>query len=110
MGDAEEVAIKLLGLMVLYGLRENASQVELWRDQYEQTRLQVQGLGKYQLPAPGPKLVDKVFKVMRAVTHLEGERAREPLSLGLGRDSLSLDVEFDRSGPWEILRISLPRV
>lgn len=110
LGDPEEVAIKLLGLMILYGLRESASTVELWRDSSEQTHLEVQAAGKYRLPAPGAKLVDKAFKVMRAVTHLEGQKASELLSLGLGVDSLSLEVGFDKSGSWEILRISLPRV
>lgn len=110
LGDPEEVALKLLGLLILYGLRENAAKVELWRDSSEQTRIEVQAAGKYRLAAPGARLVDKAFKVMRAVTHLDGDKARGPLSLGLGLDSLSLEVGFERSGPWEILRISLPKV
>lgn len=110
LGDTEEVAIKLLGLMILYGLRESASLVELWRDPSGQTRLEVQATGKYRLPAPGARLVDKAFKVMRAITYLEGDKASEPLSLGLGGDSLSLEVGFEKSGDWEALRIRLPRV
>lgn len=110
LGDPEEVAIKLLGLMILYGLRESASWVELWRDSSDQTRVEVQAAGRYRLPAPGAKLVEKAFKVMRAITHLEKDKAGGQLSLGLGVDNLSLEVDFEKSGAWEMLRISLPKV
>ncbi len=109
-GDSEEVAIKLLGLMILYGLRESASSVEIWRDSSEKTHIEVKATGKYRLAAPGAKLVEKAFKVMRAVTHLEGDNKAGTLALGLGIDSLSLGVEFQKSGNWDILRILMPRV
>lgn len=110
LGDPDEVAIKLLGLIILYGLRENAASVELRRDASEQTRIEVQAAGKYRLAAPATRLVDKAFKVMRAITHLEGDKASGPLSLGLGLDNLSLEVGFEKLGTWEVLRISLPKV
>lgn len=109
VGDPQEAAVKLMGLMILYGLKENAQALELWRDGQGRTRLEVQAAGKYQLPAPAAELVDEAFGVMRAITHLEGARAKEPLSLGLGRDSLSIEVAFETSHPWEILRFSLPK-
>lgn len=109
VGDIREAVVKLMGLMILYGLRENAQALELWRDPQGRTRLEVQAAGKYQLPAPASELVDEAFSVMRAITHLEGETAKEPLSLGLGQESISLEVAFERSHPWEILKLSLPR-
>lgn len=110
LGDPEEVAVKLLGLMILYGLRESAALVELWRDSSDQTHIEVQAAGKYRLSAPEARLVDKAFKVMRAITHLEGDKASGQLSLGLGVDNLSLEVGFEKAGGSEMLRISLPKV
>jgi hypothetical protein len=107
-GDPQEVALKFLGLAILYGMKENAGRISLSKGEGG-VQFNVEAAGKYRLPAPSEALVDQAFKAMRSITHLEGEPASEPLSLGLRNDRLELGIGFDRAGGREVLTISFPR-
>ena len=107
-GELEEVALKFLGLAIMYGITESAKKVSLTRTQAGQINFEIEAAGKYKLPAPKPELADRMFGIMRSITHLEGPKAEEPLSLGLKNDRLELKVSFDTSGGTDSLTIGLP--
>jgi hypothetical protein len=107
-GDPEEVAIKFLGLSVLYGLKENARRIVLVKDQEGGIQFQVEAAGTYRLPSPSPALAKHAFQVMRGITHLEANPSEEALALGLKNDRLELGIAFDAGGGKERMSISFP--
>jgi hypothetical protein len=107
-GDPEEVAVKFLGLSVLYGMKENAKSLSLVRTDRGAYQFNVEAAGKYKLPAPPASVGNQAFKVMRAITHLEEESASGPLALGLRNDRIELGVVFDSRGGRETMTISFP--
>jgi hypothetical protein len=109
-GDPEEVALKFLGVAVLYGIRENAKRLSFITNQQGESQLNVEAAGKYKLPVPPAAITDQIFKVMRSITHLEGGRGKEPLSLGIRNDRLELGVEFDSAGDRQTLILTFPEL
>ncbi len=109
-GDPEEVALKFLGIAIFYGIRENAKKLSLMRPLQGEIQLNVDAAGKYKFPAPSPALTDQIFRVMRAITHLESGKGSEPLSLGIRNDRIELRVEFDSLEGGETLTILFPEI
>jgi hypothetical protein len=108
--DREEVALKFLCLTILYGIKESAKKITLIKKGRDQVRLDVEAAGKYVLPAPRADIADEIFKVMRSITHLESERGKEVLSLGLRSDRLELTVELASAAGENTLTISFPTI
>jgi hypothetical protein len=108
--DREEVALKFLSLTILYGIKESAKKISLSKKGRDEAKLDVEAAGKYVLPAPRADIADEIFKVMRSITHLESEKGREVLSLGLRNDRLELTVEFASAGGENTLTISFPTI
>ncbi len=110
IGDPEEVALKFLGLAILYGIKEKAKRISFVSTEEGEIQFKVQAAGNYKLSAPPPPVADEIFTVMRSITHLESPKAKEPLSLGLKNDQIELGVEFDSAGGKEMLTISFPEL
>ncbi len=110
IGEDGEVALKFVGLAILYGINEKAKKISLLKSHEGDIQFNVEAMGKYKLPAPPPALGDEIFKVMRSITHLESETAKEPLSLGMRNDRIELGVEFDALEGKQILSISFPEL
>ncbi|HJX31773.1 MAG TPA: hypothetical protein VJ624_07995 [Thermodesulfobacteriota bacterium] len=108
--DREEVALKFLCLTILYGIKESAKKITLTKKGRDEARLDIEAAGKYVLPAPRADIADEIFKVMRSITHLESERGREVLSLGLRNDRVELTVELASAPGETTLAISFPTI
>jgi len=104
------VALKFLCLTILYGIKESAKKITLTKQGRDEVRLDIEAAGKYVLPAPRADIADEIFKVMRSITHLESERGKEVLSLGLRNDRLELTVEFASAAGENTLTISFPPI
>lgn len=109
-GDPEEVALKFIGLAILYGMKENAKRLSVVKSDQGEVQFNIEAAGKYKLPPPPPPVDDRVFEVMRSITHLEAERASEPLSVGLRNDRVELAVAFDSEGGKRSMTISFPEI
>jgi hypothetical protein len=105
--DLEEAAVKWLALAALHGVNAGAKKIEL--EVMSDGSVEVEA--KYReshLPAPSPELAQKVLEVMRGITHLEGDKGKEPLALGVRNDSLNLFVKLkDEDGKSE-LKLKFP--
>ena len=108
--DREEVALKFICLTILYGINESAKKITLTRKGRDEVRLDVEAAGKYVLPAPRVDIADEIFKVMRSITHLDSERGREVLSLGLRNDRVELTVELASAPGENTLAILFPTI
>ncbi len=96
--DPDELALKFLGLTVLYGTNEDANKITLRRTKDGKTALAVEARGSYQLAPPSPELADRIISIARSITHIEADRGQEPLSLGVQNASIELFLHFDRKG------------
>ena len=52
-GDPDELALKFLGLVILYGANEDAKKITLQRSREGKSLFSVEARGNYQLPPPG---------------------------------------------------------
>jgi hypothetical protein len=105
--DVEEDALKYLALSILYATTEKATKLSFKRKKGE-PKVTVKAEEKMELPKPPGEIADKVFEIMRSITHLEGEKGKEPFSLGLRDWRMELGVKVEREQDKESLKFSFP--
>ncbi len=106
--DPDELALKFLGLTLLYGVNEDAKKISLQRSREGKILFSVEARGNYQLPPPGAELADRVFSIARSITHIEKDQGKSSLSLGLRNDRMEMGLEFKREGGGESLALIFP--
>jgi hypothetical protein len=109
-GDPEELALKFLGLVILYGTNENARKISIRRFKDERVLFSVDARGKYQLPPPSPRLADRIISIARSITHIDQDQGKEPFSMGLRNDRIELTFQFDRKKEGETFSILFPEL
>ncbi len=105
--DVEEDALKYLALSILYATTEKARKLSFKKKKGE-PKVTVKAEEKMELPRPSGKIADKIFEIMRSITHLEGEKGREPFSLGLRDGRMELSVKVEKEEDKESLKFSFP--
>lgn len=106
-GDKEEAAFKWLALASLHGINNNAKEVTLTRSKNGEVRV----TAKYRetdLPSPGSDVGAKIIEALREVTHIEGDKGKMPLSLGIRNDSIELQVKMKSKDKGEKITIRFP--
>lgn len=107
-GDLDEGALKFLGLTILYGASERVNRIVFQRSKEGKVRFEIEGAGKYQLPAPGPQMAERIIAIGRSITHIEDDHGILPVSMGLRNDRVDLRFELDRKAEEETLTIHFP--
>ncbi len=105
--NQEEAAIKWLALASLHGVNNNAKEVTLTRSRNGEVRV----TAKYRetdLPSPGSDVGAKIMEAVREVTHIEGDKGKTPLSLGIRNDSIELQVKMKSKDGDEKVTIKFP--
>ena len=105
----EELALKFLGLTLLYGANEEAKRISLQRSKEGKVLFSVEARGNYQLHPPSAPMADRVFSIARSITHIDKDQGKSPLSLGLRNDRLEINLEFERKGGGESLSLVFPK-
>ncbi len=106
--DPDELALKFLGVALLYGTNEEVKEISLTRAKNDKVLFSVKARGNYQLPAPTPQIADRVIAIARSITHIEEDRGKEPLSLGLRNDRMEITLQFERKEGGETLTFLFP--
>jgi hypothetical protein len=109
-GDLDELALKFLGLSIFYGASEKAKNITLQRSKDDKVLFTVDAKGKYQLPPPSLRVADRVIHIARAITHVDGDKGKLPVSMGLRNDRIDLTFQFDRKSEGESFTISFPKL
>jgi hypothetical protein len=89
--DKEEAALKWLALAALHGVNHNAEEITISRNKKGEVKV----LAKYretELPSPGSEVGAKIVAAVREITHIEGDKGKSALALGMRNDSLELKV------------------
>ena len=105
--DTEEAALKWLALAALHGVNDNAREVTITRSPGGDINV----TAKYresELPSPGPEIGKKIMSTVREITHIEDDKGKSPLALGIRQDSIELRVKMKTKYKGERITISFP--
>ena len=105
--NSDDAAVKWLALTVLHGINSRAETIEFTKNGDGRVRVSA-GCRKSDLPDLPPALGDRVLETARQVIHVDRDRGKSLLSLGLGRDSLVLEVSVDSSEKGERVSLKFP--
>ena len=105
--DKDEAAFKWLALASLHGVNNNAKEVTISRAKDGEVRVTAQ-YRESELPSPGSEVGARIMEAVREVTHIEGDKGKSPLSLGIRNDSIELRVEIKTKDDREKVTITFP--
>jgi hypothetical protein len=91
--DKEEAALKWLALAALHGVNNNAEEITITRTSEGNVRV-VAEYRESELPSPGSEVGEKIVDALREITHIEEDKGKTPLSLGIRNDSVNLQIKF----------------
>jgi hypothetical protein len=109
-GDLDELALKFLGLGIFYGASEKAKKVSIQRSKEGKVLFTVDSRGQYQLDPPSTQVADRVISIARAITHIDKDHGKEPVSFGIRNDRIELTFQFDRKKEGESFSILYPKL
>ena len=109
-GDLDELALKFLGLTIFYGASEKVARISLQRAKEGKVLFTVDGKGKYQLPPPTTKVADRIISIARSITHIDEDKGKEPVALGLRNDRIDITFQFERKEGGETFSVHFPEL
>ena len=105
--DKDEAAVKWLALAALHGVNNNAEEITITRSSEGNIRV-VAEYRESELPAPGSEVGGKIVDALREITHIEEDKGKTPLSLGIRNDSVNLQIKFKEKNGEEKITIKFP--
>jgi hypothetical protein len=105
--DKEDAAVKWLALAALHGVNNNAEKITITRSSDKTVRV-VAEYRESELPSPGSKVGGKIVDTLREITHIEEDKGKTPLSLGIRNDSVNLQIKFKAKDGKEKITIKFP--
>jgi hypothetical protein len=105
--EADIGAIKWCALAVLHGVNTNAEKISVRRNAEGEVTVQA----KYRpadLPAPGKKVGDAIFESLRQITHIDGDKGKTAMAIGIRDASLELKVKLKRKKDYEQITLRFP--
>lgn len=108
-GAGEEAPLKWLALAVLHGINGGAKKISLIRSPEGDVRV-VAEYWKAELPTPGDAVGRGIFESLRRITHLEGEKGKTPLVVGIREGSIDLEVEIEKERESEKISLKFPEI
>ncbi|MCG6894821.1 MAG: hypothetical protein LJE65_14545 [Desulfobacteraceae bacterium] len=91
--DIEEAAVKWIALAALHGINHNAKKIHISRKPGGEVRV-VAEYHDSELPSPGSDVGSRVFDTVRQITHIEEDKGKLPLALGVGDSSVDVKVKI----------------
>jgi hypothetical protein len=106
-GDKDEAAVKWLALAALHGVNDNAKEVSITRSPDGNIKVTAR-YRESELPSPGPEIGAKIMNVVREITHIEGNKGKCPLALGIREDSIELKIKMNAKDEGERVTLKFP--
>ena len=106
-GDKDEAALKWLALTALHGVNGNAENITIIRSKDGEISV----TAKYresELPSPGSDVGAKILEAVREITHIEGDKGKTPLALGIRNDSIEIQVKVNSEEGKEKVTLKFP--
>jgi hypothetical protein len=105
--DQEEAALKWVALAALHGINANANEVTIIKPKGGKVKV-VARYNETELPSPGPQVAGKIIGAMRDITHIEGDKDKSLLALGVRDGSVELTVNLKTDEEGETLTLKFP--
>lgn len=106
--DKEQAPLKWLALAILYGINEKAKKIKIEKDKDGSFRISAEYRDS-ELPSPGGEILDRIFEDFRHMTHIETDKGKIPLSVGVRDSSLELEAKIDKEGGKEKIELTFPK-
>jgi len=106
--DTQAAAIKWLALAALHGVNSNAKEITIQRT--DDGKITV--LAEYrtsELPSPGHDAGLRVFETIREMTHIDTDKGKTALALGIRDSSIELNVKIRKKEGTEKISIGFPK-
>jgi hypothetical protein len=105
--DTSAAAVKWLALTALHGVNNNAQSVRIKRNAEGKIKVTAE-YRPSELPSPGAQVGKEVFEAVKAMTHIDGDKGKTALALGIRDSSLDLKVRLKKKGNEERVTIEFP--
>jgi hypothetical protein len=106
--DQEEASLKWLALAVIYGINAGAKDISVVKSADGTVKILAQ-YRKAELPTPGPKIGGRIFDSLRRITHLEGDKGKTVLAMGVRDGSIELRVKIEKEKEEEKITLAFPQ-
>ena len=106
--DTDVTALKWLALAALHGVNNNAKEISIHRG--DDGKITV--LAEYrttELPSPGKDAGLKIFRTFREMTHIDTEKGKTALALGIRDSSIELNLKIRMKDGTEKISIGFPK-
>ena len=105
--DKDEAALKWLALAALHGINANAEKISIAQSKEGMVRVTAE-YRKSELPNPGSEIGGKIIEAVRGITHMEGDKGKLPLALGIRDGSIEISIKMKRSKDGEKISLKFP--
>ncbi len=105
--DKDEAALKWLALSTLHGINSNARKITLTRTG-DGTVTVTAEYRTSTLPEPGSEVGERILQTVRKITHIDGDKGKMPLALGIRNAGVELKVKLKRKDGGERLTLKFP--
>ncbi|MFO8090611.1 MAG: hypothetical protein R6U13_12280 [Desulfatiglandaceae bacterium] len=106
-GDTGEAALTWLALAALHGINRNAKEITILQSEDGQIKVMAE-YRPAELPSPGRSIGEKVIESVRGITHLEKEKGKTTLALGIRDSSIDLKVKVKKDENREKVTLKFP--
>ncbi|MGD8548694.1 MAG: hypothetical protein PVJ45_03665, partial [Desulfobacterales bacterium] len=105
--DKNESALKWLALAALHGVNNNAEKISIIRSDDKNVTVTAE-YRKKDLPSPGSDIAEKIFEAVAGITHIEGDKGKTPLALGIRDSSIDLKIKMKTKNGGKKITIKFP--
>lgn len=106
--DQEEAALKWLALATLHGIDAGAEEISVHQGPDGKVRV-VAEYREAELPSPGTSIGEKIIRTLREIAHLDEDKGKTPLALGIRDSSIQLTVKVKKDKNGESVTLKFPR-
>ena len=107
-GDKDEAALKWLALAALHGINANAEKISIAQSKEGMVKVSAE-YRKGILPNPGSEIGGKIIEAVRGITHIEGDKEKIPLALGIRDGSIEISIKLKRTKDGEKISLKFPQ-
>jgi hypothetical protein len=105
--DTKEAALKWLALAALHGINMNAEKIAIQKAADGRVKVTAE-YRPAELPSPGSSIGENIIRDIREITHLEGEKGKTVLALGVRDASVDLEVRVKKTEDGEEATLAFP--
>ena len=105
--DKDEAALKWLALATLHGINAGAEEISIHKGPDGKVTVSAE-YREAELPSPGTEIGEKIIQTLRGIAHLEGDKGKSLLALGVRDSSIDVTVKVKKDKNGESVTLKFP--